>query len=233
MTVRMDEAMVRALPWEGVVDLDQVLRYALPAYGGDTLGQAIATLRAEPSEEEIVTQLAAELRSAPQMLFDEPLRAYFINPEDWDDEDQAEHGDRPIQPRIGNGMHRVAAAVAAGAGQVRVTTRDWKSIDSPFGGELIEVQYRVRGAGSPVVDDAVELAYDWLRSFRLTDDAWVEAATMGSCNAVVDSIYHCPHRLLTRLLEQLELRTVRHGLTLEVVQARATTWDQLEREDET
>lgn len=225
----IDEATARAMTWEGTVPLEQVLQYALPAYGGDTLTEAIAKLRSWPSEQAIVDQLAAELGRDPQMLFEEPVRLYFVEPRDWDDEDQAEFGDRPVLPRVGNGMHRIAAADQAGARHLRVIMRDLKDVDSPYDGELIHVNYRLSG-GQP--GDPSDFAFDWLRSFRLAPGAWAEAATQGSCNDVVESIYHCPHRLQQTLVEELHARAGRHGMTLEAVRARPVTWDLLEREGE-
>ncbi len=231
----MDEAAVRALPWEGVVPLEQVLRYALPPYGGDTLPEAIAALRQNPAEVEIVGVLAAELSASADMLFEEPVRVYFIEPADWDAVDQAEYGARPIQPKVGNGMHRLAAAVVAGAERIRVTMQDWDSINPPFDDELIELSYLLHGAPAPSYmphgGDAVEFGFAWLRSFRLTPDAWVEAAVSGSCNGVVTSIYYCPHRLRQELVQTVTDRAGLRGMRLEVVRARGVTWDQLDEED--
>lgn len=214
------------MPWDGVVPLAQVLRYALPAYGGSTLPESIATMRSEPSEEEVITALAVELAATPEGLFDDPIRVCFTDPDEWTEEDQAELGDRPILPRIGNGMHRVAAAHLAGVDHVRVTTEDLEEIASPFDGELVVVSYRVRGE-TLAGEDPFEFVVCWLRSFRLARDVWVEAASLGSCDATVEAVYHCPHRLRAQLLLELGARAARHGLTLEVSAARPVTWDDL------
>src|SRR5688572_5756969 len=118
------EAAIRGMCWDGVIPLGQVLRYTLPAYPFDTWPQALARLRAEPSEAAIIAILAGELAASPDRLFTEPVRVYFTEPADWDEQDRAEYGDRPILPRVGNGMHRIAATIMAGAEFIKVSSAD-------------------------------------------------------------------------------------------------------------
>lgn len=224
----MNEAQIRALPWEGVIPLAQVLQHALPAYGGDGWNETAKTMLAEPSEAAIVADLAAELRADPDMLFAEPIRLAFTEPEDWDEEDQAEYGDRPIRPRVGNGMHRIVAAMQAGAARIRVILQDLKEAEGPFAGELVQVDYLLAGGtGEDSMDDAW-----WLRSFRLTPQVWVEAASTGGRGNVVSSIYYCPHRLRDQLVRALAERSSRYGMTFAAIRATATTWDELLEDDD-
>lgn len=226
----LDEAAVRDLPWKGVVALDQVLRHSLPAYGGDTWSQALSELCLSPGELELVERLAAELAvrlaADPAATFDFPVVLQFTDPSDWDAQDEATYGPRPTLPTVRNGMHRLAAYVLAGASHVLVALRpspevpDWGDPSDP---PLVLVRARLH-----VVDsDVLEFSTEWLRSFRLADDVWVETDGTNVDGDVCEWLFHCPHDQKDALAGALVRRAAEHGAMLDVVEATATTWDQV------
>jgi hypothetical protein len=206
---------VTALAWDGVIPLDQVLEFVLPAYGGDTWPEAFEALRREPSEAAVIEELADELRYG-NGLFREPIRIYFTDPDDGD-------GSRP---RVGNGMHRVAAAELSGTCWIRCALGDLQ--DGPGDEQFIQVRFRLQGvpaasAGLKPGDDDLDFASSWLRSFRLTPQLWTETDVLNSCNGIVESMYRCPHALEEDLLWALRVRAAAHGMQLEMIQRRAMT----------
>jgi hypothetical protein len=217
------EVAVGALSWTGVVPLEQVLDHVRPAYHGDMLVQACAALRREPSEEEIILQLIQELKDAPaDMLFNEPVWIGLPDPDHQDDEQDG----RPV---VANGMHRIAAAIAAGAPTIWVTSIDQEKVSPTFDGQLLEVDFRLTVPNDEDQDD-LDIAMTWLRSFRLDPDTWVEIATLSGTNGTLHAVYHCPHQLWARLLKALCDRAQRQRCDLEIQRCSATTWEMLDLE---
>lgn len=150
------------------------------------------------------------------------------DPSDWDSEDEARYGPRPTVPTVRNGMHRLAACVLAGASHVLVALRpspevaDWGDASDP---PLVLVRARVH-----VVDtdtDVVQFAAEWLRSFRLTEGAWVETDGTNADGDECEWLFHCPHDQKDALAGALVRRAAEHGAMLNVVETAATTWDQV------
>lgn len=190
---------LRRLPWEGVIGMDQLMTYALPAYGGASLPEAAQTLLAEPSDAETVLLLLAELRSSWSRLFRSAIRLELPGPQ------SAQEGEDAFRPRVVNGMHRIAAARLAGVSRILVTSSPDDSAAENPDAELVEVTFRVPG------HSRADLAERWLRSLPLTADVWVEAPGVAQIDGVYEMVYDCPHEHVATLVAALQAAAGRHG----------------------
>lgn len=232
----LDEQQLRAMCWHGRIELSQLLTYALPAYGAPEWAKTLTGLCSFPADREVVHTLASELahrlRTDPEATFDRPIRMMFHDPGDWDADDERDHGPRPIQPQVTNGMHRIAAAVLAGARWVKVVCQsgwDDNAGDEVHDGQLVRVRSRYTTSDGV---DGFDVAVGWLRSFRLTPQVWVECDGMFQISGVLEWIFYCPHDLADELVTKLKARASQHGLRLVDVRADRTTWDELNAEDD-
>lgn len=220
----VEEAFVRSLPWEGLVELEQVFRFALPAYG-DSWSHAFNEMLEFPSDATIIGELVNELKASAEGVFSKPISISFTEPSDWDERDEAEYGPRPIQPHVGNGMHRLAAALLAGASKVLVM----KGSPDVNDAELVEIEAELTFPQGLDVDGEC-LLLDWTRSFRLTPDVWVENDGWYASGRVYEWLFYCPHALEGLLLEALASRISERGMTFKLVSSKLTSWSQKEAE---
>lgn len=173
-----------------------------PAYGGDTWAEAIAFLLADPGEAELVGTLRAELE-AGSGLFAEPI---VVN---------ADEADLDGRVTLANGMHRVTAAWLAGRDRVRCCT---SHPDSRPEDEFVEVKFSldlpsatVEPGDDSVLVDGADYAQTWLRSFRLTDELWVEhSGCLYVVGGVIEAQWYCPHAHAETLVRALARRCARH-----------------------
>lgn len=219
------EDTLRAMCWDGLIELDQLLRYAVPAHDAQW-SAALTRLVGNDCEARTVTtltgELSARLAGDPEATFDRPVTIAFIDPADWDQDDQADFGARPTRPHIANGMHRIAAAVIAGARWIR-TSQGSADADDLFGGQMVGV---VACMSAPALDaDLLGVAFGWLRSFRLAGDVWVEADTFATVDGRLEADYFCPHDRAGDLAAALASRAAAGGVTLSVL-GTTDAWDE-------
>lgn len=175
------------LTWDGPVPLAQVLDHVVPAYGGLTWADALSHLHGSASDAETI----AHLVRLGVHGFDRPIRISRLDPDnDLDDVDSL--GRHWV---LGNGMHRVAAAVSLGHPTIRCAT-DATSADGTED-TYIEVTYQLPGYWDRKDADAdearMDFAADWLHSFPLPDGTWVESDLTIGHGDTLEGLWHCPH----------------------------------------
>lgn len=167
------------------VPVDWLLAAFGPAYG-DSWDEAMAALRADPVEAATVAALEAALRSG--LAFDQPVQV------------------DPTDRRVANGMHRVTAAVSAGAESIDIT-------DSTPTRPADEVEVTFRRAGKPLAlseDEASDQLLAVLRSFP-TPSGWAEAEIVGCCDGVYYAAYRWPAAEAGQLVDAVCARAARWG----------------------
>lgn len=226
---QVDARQVRTLPWCGDLPVDQVLNYALPAHG-DTWTDSLTELYSWVEERTIIDTLAEELttrrhdHTTPR--FDRPVALWFT-----DDPEPDDH--RPDLPRVGNGMHRIAATILAGTHTIWVCSCG--NCDPTQHGDdhtpLVEVY--ARATSNLNTNDEFELLAFAARSFRLTSDVWVETDWCSTDSGLYRWLYYCPHDLADTLIQKVRTLTSARGVTLTITDVNLTTWSQLDAEDGT
>lgn len=205
---RARAAVAAASAWDRVVDLEHLKAVFLPAYGGDTWEEAVGYLMTRPAEREVVDALVEELATTTH--FREPVRV------GWDAEDA----------RLGNGMHRIAAATIASRPTIRVTTKDDATYDDEA--QTVEVTFTLDLANATIPgaqddEDDLDYAATWLRSFQLTDGLWVETLACAGHGRLLECEWYCPHDLADDLISALRERCARHQVRLTVVSTSCQT----------
>lgn len=197
-----------------VVPLSLVLAHVRPAYGGATWAEALAYLHGDPAEAEVIAALTIALEASGGTVFDSPIRVFVAEPDDRPEDRVCDAVPDPAGSEwvIGNGMHRVAAAVAMGSPAIRVTTAT-QSGNDPLAEEYVEVEFTFTGGfGWETADyDALDFVCGWLRSFPLPDGTWVEGDSFGSRGLVFSGLWSCPTRHADVLLAELQARFSRHA----------------------
>lgn len=229
--------------WEGVVSLASVLTQVRPAYGGTSWDEALAYLDSEPAESAVVAALCASLLESGAELFESPIRVFRADPDD-----RPEDGVADFTPNsdggvwaLGNGMHRVAAAVRMGLTTIRCTTVEPGTADTADE-EYADVVFRVPefAHGPDASLDALDWVCGWLRSFPLSDGTWVECDSFGWHGEAMTGLWSCPSSLVDVLVDALRSRFVEHapadmvevGGELVVVSVRTVTGAELDAEFE-
>ena len=204
-----------------------MLSYVTPAYGGDTWTEAFTCLLTSAPDREIIATLLTEITGTPRAgeqgsPFRESIRVGQHDPCDWDDDSTP----CPTNPYLGNGMHRLTAATLAGLDRVPVTTAEadadaWWYFEAVVRiegfDELTDTQ---RAALDLNFDTGLEFLSYWLRSFRLTEDVWIENVAAGCSMGVSEASWLCPPHLADDLATELTRRTEAAGLRLHIVASR-------------
>lgn len=209
---RVDAVTTTLRDRNGVVPVSLVLEHVRPAYGGATWSEALAYLHANPAEAEVIEALVAT--GAP--VFDAPIRVFRAEPDDRPDDEVAdavpdEAGTRWV---IGNGMHRVAAAVAMGSPVIRCTTAE-PSLEETADETYVEAEFTFPAVPAWSADgfDALDFLCGWLRSFPLPDGTWVEGDSFGARGEVFCGLWSCPPEHADALLAELQARFARFAPT--------------------
>lgn len=228
-------AVCADLRWDGPVPLTQVLAHVFPAYGGDTWEKALAYLHDTASEANVIAALTASGTSG----FDSPISVYRHQPDPDDPEDVADFEPDPLgrQWGLGNGMHRIAAAVALGHETINCTSA-YTSAGDDKQTEYVEVEFLLPGVWpedhgtAEHVADALDWVCGWARSFPLPDGTWVESDGLGSHGLVMSGSWTCPASHADMLVTEMSRRYREHAPNrtgdLEVVKMRTLTgaqWD--------
>ena len=218
--------------WEGLIPLLHVLGQVRPAYGGATWGEALAYLYDTPAEAEVISALCATGVS----VFDESIRVFRAEPDDRRDDDVADftpsmEGSAWV---IGNGMHRVAAAVRMGWETIRCTSVE-STIEDGKVDEYVDLVFTLPDMtfGRDVDMDALDWVCGWLRSFPLPDGTWVECDSFSSRGGQMTGMWSCPATHADVLVSELHARFAEFAPTgcegtLEIVSSRTVTgaeWD--------
>lgn len=216
--------------WEGLFPLSLVLDHVRPAYGGQTWDEALAYLASAPAEDAVIADLCA---SGPDG-FEEPIRIYWTEP---DDDDAADDGNESDADRgsetgvapavsdetdgseepgwvIGNGMHRVAAAVRLGlefiactpSGASEQESAEQEYVDMVF--TLPPMTYSSELEPADQLDD-LDWVCGWFRSFPLRDGTWVECDSFAGHGSELTGMWSCPASHAEALVEELHARWTR------------------------
>lgn len=196
--------------WDGSVPLARVLAHVRPAYGGDTWAEALEYLRGAPAENAVIEDLCA--RGAEG--FDEPVRVRLFVPddEDADDTDTSEGAEW----LIGNGMHRVAAAVRLGHETITCTTSGPSEQDSAEQ-EYVDMTFTLPDMSySADLDpadglDALDWVCGWFRSFPLRDGTWVECDSFAGHGKEMTGLWTCPTSHAEALVQELHARWAQYA----------------------
>lgn len=205
---RVDAVSTALRDRNGVVPLSLILDHVRPAYGGATWSEALAYLHAAPAEAEVIEALVA----TGVTVFDDPIRVFRAEPDDRPDDEVAdavpvEAGSQWV---IGNGMHRVAAAVVMGSPVIRCTSAEPTSDDAAVETYVdAEFTFPPRPAWSADGFDALDFVSGWLRSFPLADGTWVEGDSFGAHGEVFTGLWSCPTEQADALLGELQARFAR------------------------
>jgi len=206
------------IDWEGEVPLDAVMRYWVPAYpNGGTWEDTIRVLAKCPGERIIVDTLRAELRESGR--FERPIRLYH-QPYEVDDGEVYEES-----WFVGNGTHRVVAAHLEGAETI-LATREDETDETDF----IDVTLSLDISGSdptcsPEESDQLDFVSDYLHSFRLDDETWVESP-IASGSDTVSIGYECPWDKREALVAKVLDLCDEHGAKAELISVELFSTDE-------
>lgn len=205
------------LKWDGFVPLEQVLEHLQLAYGESWQSVADA-LQSDPIENAIIDTLINESQTTG--LFQEPIRVDVHEPHALDEcEDPEDHADycvdvgKPTRYVLGNGTHRVVAAMTAGYPNIWVSSQD---SSREVEGILIAEFDAEGGTGTCAdCDDPVEcFTFCVLRSFRLLPDTWAETGFASGINGTWRAVYELPEDNAAALENAVRNLAARHGITL-------------------
>lgn len=197
---------------DGLVPVSLVLDHVRPAYGGASWPEALAYLHGEPAEADVIAALVA----TGAAVFDSPIRVFRADPDDRPEDDThdfAPNAEGSVWA-IGNGMHRVAAAVAMGHPSIRCTAADApdeeQAVETYVDAEFKFPHVTGWGPGEfEAVDCALDFVCGWLRSFPLPDGTWVEGEAFASRGRVFSGLWSCPPTHSETLVRELQSRFAR------------------------
>lgn len=162
--------------------VDELFSIAAPAYGDDW-SSAIASLMEDPVERTTIEHLVSVLKSDKR--FRSPV---LVGP----------------GARLGNGMHRVAAAAIVGA-PLDVSS-SWPELGQDEEYLSVQVTGLRKRAGTTGrkegYDDEVDLAMAVTRSLPVPW-GWAETDVMCFCSGVLEGIYGCAHRHAAALADEV------------------------------
>lgn len=199
--------------WGGPVPLARVLAHVRPAYGGPTWDEALTYLSGAPAESAVIDDLCARGAGG----FDEPIRVLWSEPDEPEGDDVVP-ADEHTGWVIGNGMHRVAAAVHLGHDTILCTTSD-ASAEENAAQEYVDLVFTLPEMSysadlDPGDDlDALDWACGWFRSFPLPDGTWVECDSFGWHGAEMTGMWTCPASHAAALVDTLHARFAEHAPT--------------------
>jgi len=177
------------IDWEGEVPLSSVMFHWRPVYphGGDW-EDTVRVLLECPGEHALVEILRGELRKNGR--FNEPIYLSYSPREEDDGEVYEESW------TVGNGTHRVVASYLEGVDTIHATRLNDDGKPEPEYLDL-EMTLDISGASptceGDIESDELDFVMDYLRSFRLDDETWVECGTASGNSEGVSIFYYCPH----------------------------------------
>lgn len=231
------------LTWEGEIPLEQVLEHCQPAHAEAwpdetrTWQHVADALQSNVIENAIIDTLINE--SMETGLFEEPVVIDVYEPcpggEECDDleghEEYCVKVGEPTRYSLGNGTHRVVAAMTAGYKTIRAATSyDYKQFDGKY---LIAAFKASTGPKAkscdPHFEDAPDECFGFcvLRSFRLTPDVWVDTALASRIHGGIYRVYYeIPHDLAETLEREIRRLAEKHDIILDEFEVIPETEDE-------
>ena len=163
--------------------VDDIIKNYNPVYPtGGTWQDAFRVLRESPNDFDVVTQLVAELENYGQ--FREPivLSTYEEYVKDWADYEFDEGEElEPYNPHVMNGTHRVYAHYLSEDKEAKIQLgwhpdgEETNDNDSLYPLIVSRVQFSTK-----LDDDTADDLFGKCRSFKLTEDIWINSDLMSS-----------------------------------------------------
>lgn len=190
-----------------VVQVAALCAAVAPAFGEHDWPAVVRSLLDDPDDAEVIGVLVPAAAGG----FDEPV---VLDAE---------------EARVGNGMHRIAAALIAGVPALRVTDR---FVRLPL--DCVDVEFVLRPltgvAQAPVDEERGPAAMTWLRSFPLAG-LWAQTDIGYGSGDRCGGYWYWPADRVDELVEGLRVRAGARGWQLDVLRAEVVDDDEGDDED--